>query len=903
MSIQKISKSFRRLNKRVFGQRKKPAMLGRADGEVAAGDGLVYVTLKSGEVVTVRNAKVPLRPFMAVWVGEDDYNPSAMQVLGERMVFGKPLAGSLPLHGDKHQWPGEDTVWVAGNQFVPLLAAPGSTDFAVKLYGATIKWIDGTKFLNVNPPELDLASLVPTTGALYVTLQIDEDGVFSAVAGSEVDAVELLTVADIPLPETGKLELWAVRLYPGQDRLHKDGQVNDFVDLRFGRGASGGGSGGTGDVTGPASAVDGNLAVFDGTTGKVIKDSGIAAADVITDPETVVAAFADYGPELIVNGNFTTDASGWTLGAGWAWESDGSGGGRIRHTAGNTDPLYQSGLLINSAVYKYYALIVGTTGTVDVYADGGDGETYAATATVDAMFQWVDSIPAKIAFYPSSDFDGYIDNVSVTRPPIVPYNPIDGASYVRKNYAWAAFPNADWSAVSGDALILNKPTITNPPSTTAANDVQVGNGSGAWIKKTLAEFVAILRTALDSVYAASAKGVTNGDSHDHSGGDGAQIDYSTLSGLPTLGGAAALNVGTTAGTVAAGNDSRFTDARTPTAHATSHKSGGADAIKLDELAAPTDVTTLNASTSAHGLAPKATAPAAGLLNLLGIGNGETVYSNKAIFDTTNPAALGTAGPGTSLVAARRDHVHAMPSASDVEAVPSDGWIASSATWSYSSLDSAALTGVISVNADMTGLVSVGDRISYVQTSTKHGIITKVGAYSGGATLITFFYGNNTAFANAAITSPKYSHSKTPFGFPTDPTLWTVLVTDTSDRSQSNPTQDQYYNLGSLSITVPIGVWRLGFTTLLSTSKANAQVSMQSALSTSTSSVSDARLLGYAIGYGTTVVRNQVISFRALSIASKTTYYLISRTSTASVTDISLLGASITTVMYAECLLL
>lgn len=28
--------------------------------------------------------------------------------------------------------------------------------------------------------------------------------------------------------------------------------------------------------------------------------------------------------------------------------------------------------------------------------------------------------------------------------------------------------------------------------------------------------------------------VTNGDSHDHSGGDGAQIAYSTLSGLPTI---------------------------------------------------------------------------------------------------------------------------------------------------------------------------------------------------------------------------------------------------------------------------------------------------------------------------------------------------------------------------------
>lgn len=61
----------------------------------------------------------------------------------------------------------------------------------------------------------------------------------------------------------------------------------------------------------------------------------------------------------------------------------------------------------------------------------------------------------------------------------------------------------------------------------------------------------------DARYAPIAKGVTNGDSHDHNAGDGAQIAYSTLSGLPALGGAAALNVGTGAGTVAAGDDARL----------------------------------------------------------------------------------------------------------------------------------------------------------------------------------------------------------------------------------------------------------------------------------------------------------------------------------------------------------
>jgi hypothetical protein len=81
-------------------------------------------------------------------------------------------------------------------------------------------------------------------------------------------------------------------------------------------------------------------------------------------------------------------------------------------------------------------------------------------------------------------------------------------------------------------------------------------------------------------------------------------------------------------------------------------------VKLDEMTAGTDVTTLNANTSAHGLCPKAVAPASGLLNVLAIANGESAMSNKTIFDTTAPANVGTAAAGSEVVAARRDHVHA-----------------------------------------------------------------------------------------------------------------------------------------------------------------------------------------------------------------------------------------------------
>jgi hypothetical protein len=105
--------------------------------------------------------------------------------------------------------------------------------------------------------------------------------------------------------------------------------------------------------------------------------------------------------------------------------------------------------------------------------------------------------------------------------------------------------------------------------------------------------VAADKTKLDGI-AAGAEVNVNADWTSSSGD-------SQILNKPTLGGAALLNVGTTTGTVAAGDDARLSDARTPTAHASTHQSGGTDAIKLDDLATPDDNTDLNATTDRHGL--------------------------------------------------------------------------------------------------------------------------------------------------------------------------------------------------------------------------------------------------------------------------------------------------------------
>ena len=168
------------------------------------------------------------------------------------------------------------------------------------------------------------------------------------------------------------------------------------------------------------------------------------------------------------------------------------------------------------------------------------------------------------------------------------------------------------------------------------------------------------------------------------GEDGASVRTklnSVIGEVNSLGGAATLDVGTTAGTVCAGDDSRLTNSRTPTAHASTHVNGADDiqsatasqkglmtsayAAKLDGIEAAADVTDAgNVGSSIHGATAKTTPVDADTVPLIDSEASNVLkkvtWANikatlKTYFDTvyqaagsylTSGGALGTPSSGT-----------------------------------------------------------------------------------------------------------------------------------------------------------------------------------------------------------------------------------------------------------------
>lgn len=233
----------------------------------------------------------------------------------------------------------------------------------------------------------------------------------------------------------------------------------------------------------------------------------------------------------------------------------------------------------------------------------------------------------------------------------------------------------------------------------------------------------------------------------------------------------------------------------------------------------------------------------------------------------------------------------------------DGWIAGAGTWSYSSADDPVF--VASVPDADASQMAVGDRWKLTQTTVKYFIVVAIGSPSGGFTPVTVYGGTNHDLANAAISSPYYSHFKNPLGFPLSPALWTETLSDTSHVSQASPTASTWYNPGSLSLSIPIGMWNIHTKGRVYASHAGTtNLGIRSTLSTANNSESNtASTTNTALGTTSAVMADygSFVSHRfRITLVAKTTHYLNVLTGTASCTAVGWRGDLVITLVTAEC---
>lgn len=333
---------------------------------------MIYVTSMDGIVSEVLNRRVPATLGAPVIYGYDPGDlPNTLQVLSSWDVYAgstsSNTSNAIGYHKEQHEWPNADTVYIWNEQIMEKLALPG-VGLTVQIYPG--RYYTSAGWVEVNTiTVVDLSALSPALAAgecRYAMIVVDSAGAFAVRVGAVVTGWENLTVADIPALIAGDTANCAVKMFYGQTVFRKDGYNNDFVDLRFADSGNGivpiamGGTGqstaqlainaltdvaaaaneqvltkdtatgnaifkaasggGTGDVVGPATAIDNHLAVYDGITGKLIKDGGAIptvptdATIAVTDVATNDVSTAAHGwfPKLpTAAGKFFSDGGTW----------------------------------------------------------------------------------------------------------------------------------------------------------------------------------------------------------------------------------------------------------------------------------------------------------------------------------------------------------------------------------------------------------------------------------------------------------------------------------------------------------------------------------------------------------------------------------------------------------------
>lgn len=241
----------------------------------------------------------------------------------------------------------------------------------------------------------------------------------------------------------------------------------------------------------------------------------------------------------------------------------------------------------------------------------------------------------------------------------------------------------------------------------------------------------------------------------------------------------------------------------------------------------------------------------------------------------------------------------------------NGWTPIDETLTFAAADAPDFQ--VYFSGDVTAKYYVGLKVKFTNNSTTfQGFITKVGSYDSGnnRTPVDIYGGTDYSVANSAITSPYISALKAPQGFPLDRAKWTVEVLSTSSASQAPATNGTWYNIGPISIDVPIGSWDIEYFTSahFDDNTGTPLARLLATLSTANNSESDPDLTsGIYIFMNSSMSGSSagatVSKKKSISVTTKTTYYLnhkVMDSGQANVNQIALDGGTAKIIARAIC---